>query len=121
MKLNSLLLYVSNLKKSSDFYKNLGFDIINKGDYVDARLNDFDLRLLDENKAHFKQDSNREPKGSGVFVYLNVDDVDKLHKQLIAKGLNPSSSPRDWEWGNREFVIKDPDGYKLIFYKTLNS
>lgn len=28
-------------------------------------------------------------------------------------------APRDWPWGNREFVLKDPDGYKLVFWHEL--
>lgn len=120
MKLNSLLLYVSDLKRSSDFYKNLGFEISSKEDYVDTKLDDFTLRLLDKNKAHFKQDSNREPKGVGVFIYVEVDNIDEYFKTLKEKGLSPSSEPRDWPWGNREFALKDPDSYKLIFYQKLS-
>lgn len=32
-------------------------------------------------------------------------------------GMKPSSEPRDWPWGRREFVLRDPDGYKLVFFK----
>ena len=52
-----------------------------------------------------------------MFVYISVDDVDEFYRGLAQKGLKPSSEPRDWPWGNREFVIRDPDGYKLVFFK----
>ena len=55
---------------------------------------------------------------AGIVCY--VKDIEKtadFYKGLIAKGLKPSSKPRDWPWGNREFVIRDPDGYKLVIFK----
>jgi len=24
-----------------------------------------------------------------------------------------------WPWGKREFVVKDPDGYKLVFFSPV--
>ena len=50
-------------------------------------------------------------------LYFSVDDVDEAYKSLRAKGLKPSSEPKDRPWGNREFVIRDPDGYKLVIFK----
>jgi uncharacterized glyoxalase superfamily protein PhnB len=50
---------------------------------------------------------------------LSVDDVDSTYQELVDKGLTPSSQPREWPWGNREFVIRDPDGYKLVIFKKL--
>ena len=58
-------------------------------------------------------------KGAGLYLYISVDNVDKFYKKLLSKKLNPSSAPRDWPWGNREFVIRDPDGYKLVFFKRI--
>lgn len=121
MKLNSLLLYVSNLRKSSDFYGNLGFKIKNHEYFADAKLNDFVLTLVDQNKAVFKLESNIKSKGRGVYIYLEVNKIDDFFKNLEKKGFNPSSKPRNWPWGNREFALRDPDRYVLIFSQKLNS
>ena len=59
-------------------------------------------------------------KGAGLFLYFEVDDVDEYYEDLLSKGLKPSSEPRDWPWGNREFVIRDPDGYKLVFFHEID-
>jgi catechol 2,3-dioxygenase-like lactoylglutathione lyase family enzyme len=56
-------------------------------------------------------------KAGAVYVYLSVDDIDAFHKELLAKGLKPASEPRDWPSGNREFVLRDPDGYNLVIFK----
>ena len=52
-------------------------------------------------------------------MYINVDDVDQKFLQLVALGLNPTTKPKDWDWGNREFILKDPDGYKLCFWQPI--
>lgn len=119
MKLNSLLLYVSDLQKSSNFYKDLGFRIKNHNYFADAKLNDFILTLVDEKKAHFKQESNIRSKGKGVYIYLEVEKIDDFFKSLKEKGFVPSSAPRNWPWGNREFALRDPDRYVLIFSQKI--
>lgn len=55
--------------------------------------------------------------GAGIFVYLSVENVDEFYKNLLSKGIKPVSAPRDWPSGNREFVIRDPDNYKLVIFK----
>ncbi len=54
-----------------------------------------------------------------MFLYISVDNVDNFHKGLLSRGLKPSTEPRDSPWGNREFVIRDPDGYKLVIFKRM--
>ena len=56
-------------------------------------------------------------KGCGTYLYLTVENVNEVYDALLSAGLKPSSESRDWPWGNREFVIRDPDGYKLVIFK----
>jgi catechol 2,3-dioxygenase-like lactoylglutathione lyase family enzyme len=113
--------YVKDIKKTAKFYKALGFTItIDKPDHLSIRLNWFwmDFHPQDkEDKPEFQKEANLDNKGAGLFLYMSVDDVDAFYKGVIAKGLKPSSEPKDWPWGNREFVLRDPDGYKLVFFK----
>jgi uncharacterized glyoxalase superfamily protein PhnB len=60
---------------------------------------------------------SEEPKGTGVYINIEVDNIDNYYNQLKAAGKAPSTEPRDWPWGQREFVICDPDRYKLVFYQ----
>lgn len=64
--------------------------------------------------------ANLDKKGAGHFLYIKVDDVDEFYEGLKEKGIKPSSKPRDWPWDNREFVIIDPDGYTLVFFKKMS-
>ncbi|KKU93995.1 MAG: hypothetical protein UY26_C0003G0145 [Candidatus Jorgensenbacteria bacterium GW2011_GWA1_48_13] len=116
---NSVLYYASDLGKTAQFYEELGFEVEKSGDTVKARLGDFALAFVDKNKSVIQKEAQFEPKGMGVFVYVEVDDVDDYFKSLKENGIKTSSEPRDWPWGKREFAVKDPDGYKLIFYQPI--
>lgn len=106
--------YVKDTKKTAEFYEALGFEFDKREpDHISIHLNDFwmDFHPQDkEDKPEFQKEASLQNKGAGLFLYVKVEDVDKFYKELIAKGLKPSSEPRDWSWGNREFVIRDPDG-----------
>lgn len=121
-KVDSLLLFVSDLKKSQEFYSALNFTISQSDNKsFKAASGDFIFWCFDQNQAVYKKDAKVEPKGVGVFIYLRVNDVDKFHTYLIEKNLTPSGQPTDQPWGNREFAIKDPDGYRIIVYATLKA
>lgn len=124
MKMKSIagiVCYAKDIKKTASFYKKLGFIIDEqKPDHLSVRLNWFwiDFEAQDkEDKPDFQQEAHLENKGAGLFLYISVDGVDEFYKGVLEKGFKPSSEPRDWSWGNREFVLRDPDGYKLVFFQ----
>lgn len=120
--LDTILLYVNDPNAAAEFYRQLGFAISpQQSAMIHATLGTVAFTLLDQSNAEFQQDTPIEPKGAGVFFCIKTDDIDGLHASLVSKGLKPSSAPRDWPWGNREFAIKDPDGYKLVFYRPLQT
>jgi catechol 2,3-dioxygenase-like lactoylglutathione lyase family enzyme len=118
-KFHSTLFYASDLTKTSEFYKQLGFSAELSEGTIRVELGNFKLAFVDENKTPIKNESGAKPKGLGVFTYVEVDNVDEYFKSLKEKGIHTSSEPRDWPWGKREFAVKDPDGYKLIFFTNL--
>lgn len=118
-KFHSTLFYASDLNKTLDFYKQLGFNAELSGETVRVELGDFKLAFVDENKTPIKNESGAKPKGLGVFTYVEVENVDEYFNLLKEKGIHTSSEPRDWPWGKREFAVKDPDGYKLIFFTNI--
>ncbi len=56
---------------------------------------------------------------AGGVVYLAVDDVDLLYRELRAKGVRIDSGPVDQTWGNREMYAKDRDGNCVRFITEL--
>jgi uncharacterized glyoxalase superfamily protein PhnB len=121
MRITNLLFWVQENKLSEKFYKKLGFKVLQSDDeHTLVSLNGFNIDLVsmrDEDK--FARDSMSADKGKGVYVYINVDDVDAKHRELSETGLAPVTGPKDWPWGNREFILKDPDGYKLCFWQPI--
>lgn len=120
---SGIVCYVKDTSNTADFYEALGFKFdIRKPDHLSVHLGSFwiDFHPQDkEDKPEFKQEANLDNKGAGLFLYITVGNVDEFYQGLLTKHLRPSSKPRDWPWGNREFVIRDPDGYKLVFFQKI--
>ena len=113
--------YVKNLNKTAKFYEALGFEIKKReADHITAYSNWFWIDFLsvdigERAEASKSQDLNN--KGAGLSIYLSVDSVDEFYKELLAKGLKPATEPQNQSWGNREFLLRDPDGYNLVIFK----
>lgn len=119
-KLDVLVILVKNTFITAQFYEELGFKITEETkDKVSLVLNDFYIDFHNETSVQINDEAGRGPKGLGIYIYVNVDNIDKYYQSLLDKNFKPSSKPRDWPWGNREFVIRDPDGYKIVFYEEL--
>ena len=118
---SGLVLYVKDMEKTTAFYEALGFQFRKREPHRSTvYLNWFwiDFLAIDlEDKPEFIKEAHRDNKGAGMALYISVDNVDEFYDGVKAKGLKPSSVPHDWPWGNREFVIRDPDGYKLVIFK----
>jgi catechol 2,3-dioxygenase-like lactoylglutathione lyase family enzyme len=52
------------------------------------------------------------------FAYLDVDDVDRLHAELAAKGAQ-CTAPADRPYGTREIVVTTIDGHRIVFGQTM--
>ena len=120
---SGVICYVKNINKTVKFYETLGF-VFKKIEphrataYVNWFWIDF-LSVDKESSPEFRKEAKLSNKGAGTFLYLSVDNVDDFHKALLSKGIKPLSKPQDSPWGNREFVLRDPDGYKLVIFKRL--
>lgn len=58
----------------------------------------------------------RSAPGSGVTLYLHVDDVDAYAARIRAKGVTPALPPKTQFYGLRTCVVTDPDGYTMTFF-----
>jgi uncharacterized glyoxalase superfamily protein PhnB len=56
---------------------------------------------------------------SGGVVFLRVDDVDAIHRELVGKGVTIDTGPIDQSWGNREMYVKDSDRNCLRFVQEI--
>ena len=106
--LKNILFYVSDVKRSKDFYvRKLGFKkTYGDKDYVSVKApNGIIIGLHDAAKKSVR------PTGSEY--YFHVDDVDLWYGRLKSKGVKFGKRPKDQLWGERTAYFKDPDGYQL--------
>jgi catechol 2,3-dioxygenase-like lactoylglutathione lyase family enzyme len=118
MKITHLVLWVQENKLSEKFYKRLGFEVLESDEeHSIVSPGGFSLDLVSmRDDSRFSHDSMAADKGRGLYIYIRVDNVDERYRELVALGHEPTK-PKDWEWGNREFVLKDPDGCELCFWQ----
>ncbi len=126
MKLNSisaLTYYVTDLEKTIKFYEDIGMRAGKRDDTTAVfYVNWFAMTFKQADKEYDKEfikEATSENKGAGQYLQIKVDNVDEAYADAVSMGYKPSSEPRDWQWGNREFVLRDPDGYKLVFFQKL--
>lgn len=112
--------FVKDLARTARFYETLGFEVKKKdANHVAVYSNWFWIDFLTaakEARPEYKKEAALSGKGGGLYIYLSVDDIDGFHKALLSKGIKPDGEPRDAS-GNREFVLRDPDGYKLVIFR----
>jgi uncharacterized glyoxalase superfamily protein PhnB len=57
--------------------------------------------------------------GVGVLTYVMVPDVDAYHAKLVERGVTCETSPKTQFYGIRDFGVKDPEGYRVVFYSPV--
>lgn len=48
--------------------------------------------------------------GQGIYLTIEVEDVDHIYQELKNKGVEIKIDLRDEPWGDRHFAIEDPNG-----------
>lgn len=114
-----MLFYAHDLDATAYFYRKLGFEPHVSPDGVRLKMGDVTLAFIDEAKTPIQNESGKTPKGLGMYTYIEVDDVDAHYALVKQNGVEPRTEPKTWPWGKREFVVKDPDGYKMVFYASV--
>jgi catechol 2,3-dioxygenase-like lactoylglutathione lyase family enzyme len=109
--ISGITCHVQDLSKTAEFYEALGFRRgKEEADRATFYVNWFFVTFI-------AQDGELPNKGSGVFLYVKVDDIDDFHQSVRSKGMKPEGEPERQAAGNREFVLRDPDGYNLTFFQ----
>lgn len=104
---------VARMAQAVRFYEALGFCVFYGGPEAE-----FSTMRSDEAYVNLIFTAGYEKQFWGRTIF-RVDEVDELYKQVMAKGLETESPPRDAEWGERYFHITDPDGHELSFAQLL--
>jgi catechol 2,3-dioxygenase-like lactoylglutathione lyase family enzyme len=119
MKLSSIsgvTYVVKDLKQTADFYEALGFRLGKQDDnHLTCYVNWFwmDFIVADQ------QEADGQTRGAGTSVHLKVESADEFYDGVIAKGMTPDGPPQGSKSSasGRSFALRDPDGYKLLFFE----
>lgn len=120
-KLEACVLPVSDLDGSLTFYsERLGFEVVDRRDGESAilRAGDAELVLLSPRATE------REPKfagaspGGAIAIHFRVPDVERMWES-VSGSATVLERIGDREYGDRDFTLADPDGYRLVFGTAL--
>lgn len=111
MNLNQITIPSLDLKASTEFYKTLGLNLI-----VDALPRYIRFECPDGNTTLSVHLVETLPKGDGITLYFEDDNLDQLVTALKAKGIIFMNEPEDKRWLWREAHLQDPDGNKIILF-----
>ena len=132
MKFNKIIpeLSVTNLEKSLNFYKLVGFKIEyrrpeNKFIFLSLGQIQFMLQEISENDK-WDIAPLSYPFGNGINFQLEVENVEKIYEILKENNYNITFKMEE-NWyrqdnkllGNKEFLVQDPDGYLIRFSEDL--
>ena len=133
MKSNSLVpeLSISDFMKTVEFYtKILGFKVeyqrVNEG-FAYLSLGEAQIMVDQIGKTRtWKTGEFDHPLGRGVNYQIKVDEIGSMLLRIRQNNIRLFMEPEDkwyrkddYEVGNRQFLIQDPDGYLLRFFEDL--
>ncbi len=111
MNLNQVTVPTRDLDRAVEFYEKLGLKLIVKSEPDYARFEcpqgeaTFSVYLVD-----------KLPKGPGIAVYFEREDLDAYVQHLIDEGIYFDELPEDKNWLWREARLRDPDNNRLIIF-----
>ena len=109
MNLNQITVPSLDLTKSIPFYEKLGLKLIVKSLPHYARF-----ECPEGNSTFSIHQTEKLPKGEGIYVYFECEDLDAKVEKLKALGIEFDHEPIDQSWLWREARLKDVDGNQLI-------
>lgn len=120
MKMNAGIV-TPHLSETKKFYTEiLGFGISFENDFyllMHAPGKTAELSFLLPNHESQQPLFHKAFAGSGMYLTIEVNDVDALYEQIKKKGVPIKIILRDEPWGDRHFAIVDPNGIAIDLVK----
>lgn len=104
--ISALVYIVSNLGRTADFYEKLGFYTEKReADFVMVRINWFAVEFYEGTPA----------PGEGQQTLVSVENIDDMYQELQKNNIE-CAPPQIGRNSRRELLVRDPDGYQLVFF-----
>ena len=113
----SVGLTVNDLQRSLAWYRDVMGFVVSDEWRVEGTLMGVEMRAgsveVFLGQDDWKKGRDRV-KGEGIRLYLRtVQDIDRLAALIKARGGMLAHDPRTQPWGERDFGVVDPDGFKI--------
>ncbi|WP_298782390.1 VOC family protein [uncultured Polaribacter sp.] len=115
MNLNQITIPSLDVEAATNFYKDLGFNLI-----VDALPKYVRFEVPDGEATFSIHKVNELFEKEGVTIYFEDDKLDDLVAEFQQKGIKFSQLPKNQPWLWREAHLYDLDKNKIILYKAGN-
>lgn len=113
MKLNAGIV-TEKMAESKEFYSGLlGFGVTFENEFyllMHTPNKSAELAFLLPNHPSQQPLFHDKFEGRGMFLTIEVDNVDQLYEVVKNKGVEIKIPIRDEPWGDRHFAIEDPNG-----------
>jgi catechol 2,3-dioxygenase-like lactoylglutathione lyase family enzyme len=120
MKLNAGII-TTKLAESKAFYtNNLGFGVTFENEfYILLHTPNHEAEISFLLPEHPSQQPlfHKSFLGQGMYLTIEVDDVDGFYETLKKKGVSIKIEIRNEPWGDRHFAIEDPNGIGIDIVK----
>jgi len=114
-----LTISTNKLEQSRDFYRDiLGFALVFENDNYIEMLAEGSTTMGVSFVTPELSGGEKFP-GEGIILSFEVADVDAEFARLKASGVRILEELRDKAWGERSFVINDPNGVHVYIYKSI--
>jgi PhnB protein len=119
-------LYVDSVEKAREFYiGKLGFahmmGIVGKDGKLDFSIvtRDGAMMMFSRPLERLEGTAEKYPTRRPVELYIYVADVDAYHDEVKGKGVKISDALTTQWWGDRNFGVEDPYGYRVWFTQNI--
>lgn len=109
----------SKLQESKEFYmRHFGFELVYESDWY-IELIAPGLKTAGISFTLPQREEGEFFNGKGLILSFEVEDVDAEYQRLKTAGLVKHQKIADKPWGERSFVVDDPNGIHLYIYKSI--
>lgn len=120
MKLNAGIV-TDKFEETKEFYtKVLDFGVTFENEFyllIHTPNNEAQLSFLLPNHPTQQPIFHKPFKGEGMYLTIEVEDVDALYAKVKESGTTIALDIRDEPWGDRHFAIVDPNGIGIDLVK----
>lgn len=120
MKLNAGIITEKMAETKAFYTQTLGFGVTFENEFyllLHTPGGETEISFLLPNHPSQQPLFQKPFQGQGMYLTIEVDDVDQLYNELKEQGVAIKIDIRDEPWGDRHFAIEDPNGIGIDIVK----